>query len=439
MDAFTEVVIFLLILSLGFLLRYIPHLRYKYPSTPDAFFFMNKFKDPDYESEEVDYPKLLYQLFRFFLRNKQEIPDRTINKITPIFDLTTAVLLFIFLQPAFSTETALVATLLFLVTPFTVKHGISLSGRPFGLLLFTTSLLCLTLPVPLNWIAVIPMALVMLSHRLSTQTLFFFCMVFTLFDWQVGIILLIAFLTAIILSKGEYLRILRNHIAAIRKYMRVGHYPNQRLMGLLLAPTIAGFAIYATLLGLQNYLEFPIDLGPFTLYKVIVLEPYSELLFFIWSTVCILLLLFWIAGESFRHLYLAAAPFAFFSARILQNGSIFLVIVALLIVGSFSLSMYFSLRYEHLDDEFVEMLQQLKKIPEPMRFVVPYRLLRAAEYFSNKKGVALCFPELSEETLSLRLAKEGSTHAVINTQNRERFPSWNEISHEGNWFLLERG
>jgi len=92
-----------------------------------------------------------------------------------------------------------------------------------------------------------------------------------------------------------------------------------------------------------------------------------------------------------------------------------------------------------LDDEFVAMLQQLKEIPEPMRFVVPYRLLRAAEYFSDKKGVALYFPELNEETLLARFDKEGSTHAVINTPNRDRFSNWKEISHEGNWFLLERG
>jgi len=289
MEILIEVIILLLSLGVGSLLRYIPHLRYRYPSTPDAFFFMNKFKDPDYESEEVDYPKFLYQLFRFFLRSKQEIPDRIINKITPLFDLATAVLLYLFLRPVFGVETALVTTLLFLVTPFTVKHGVSLSGRPFGLLLFTTSLLCLTLPVPLNWIAVFPMALVMLSHRLSTQTLFSFCLVFTLFDWQVGAILLTAFLTALILSKGEYKRILANHIAAIRKYMREGHYPNQRLMGFLLAPTVVGFFIYVGLLWLQNLLEFPIELGPFLILRIIVIEPYTELLFFVCSTVCLLI------------------------------------------------------------------------------------------------------------------------------------------------------
>ncbi|MFW9957318.1 MAG: hypothetical protein ACFFCT_04540 [Candidatus Odinarchaeota archaeon] len=439
MDILTEVIELILILGIGSLLRYIPHLRYKYPSTPDAYFFMNKFKNPDYESEQVDYPKLLYQLFGFFLQNKQEIPDRTINKITPLFDLTTAVLLYVFLKPTFNVELALVTTLLFLVTPFTVKHGVSLSGRPFGLLLFTASLLCLTLPVPFNWIAVFPMAFVMLSHRLSTQTLFGFCLVFTLFDWQVGLILLTAFTIALLLSKGEYMRILRNHIAAVRKYIKKGHYPNQRLMGLLLTPTIAGFVVYTVILLLQNLVEFPIEIGSFMVYQVTVIEPYTELLFIVWSVVCIFLLLFWIAGESFRHLYLAAVPFAFFSVRILQNGAIFFFLIIFLILGSFGLSLYFSLRYEHLDTEFVSMLQYLKEIPEPVRFIVPYRLLRAAEYFSDKKGVALYFPELSDEALSKRLADEGSTHAIINTQNRERFKSWKELDHEGNWFLLERG
>jgi len=439
METLTEVIMLLLLMGIGALLRYIPHVRYKYPSTPDTFYFMNKFKDPDYESEQdYHYPKFLYQLFRFFLRSKQEIPVRTINKVTPLFDLLTAILLYAFLRPSFGVETSLVAMLLFLVTPFTVKHGVSLSSRPFGLMLFTVSLLCLTLPVPLNWIAVLPMALVMLSHKLSTQTLYIVCLTFALLDLQVVLILFAAVLTALIVSKADYIRIFSSHMALIWKYLRQGHYPNQRLEGLLLTPTVAGFAIYAGILWLQNILMFPVDLGPLVIFQITVIEPYTELLFLSWGIVCLLLLIFWIAGESFRHLYLAAAPFAFFSARILQNGTIFTILISLLAVGSFGVSLYFSIHYEHLDNEFVAMLHRLKELPEPVRFIVPYRLLRAAEYFSDKRGVSLYFPELSEEALSKRLDEEGSTHAVINTQNRERFPSWKEISHDGDWFMLER-
>ncbi len=438
MEIAAETVLLLLSLGIGSLLRYIPHLMFRYPATPDAYFFMNKFKDPNYESEEVDYPKLLYQLFRLFLRDKKEIPDRLINKMTPLFDMLTAIILYGILRPAYGAETALVATLLFLVTPFTVKHGVSLSGRPFGLLLFTTSLLCLTLPFPLNWFAALPMALVMLSHRLSTQTLFFVCLAFALLDWQVGLILVTGFLIAILASKGEYLRILRNHVLTIKKYIQSGHYPNQRLMGLILTPSVAGYAVYTSILWLQNFLVFPMQLGNFTIYRVVVVDSHAELLFFTWSAVCLVLLLAWIAGESFRHLYLAAAPFAFFSAHILQNGSVFQVLMFLLLLGSFGLSLYFVVRYEHLDSEFVAMLRRLGEVHEPVRFVVPYKLLRAAEYFSDKKGIAMHFPELSKDDVSKRLVEEKVTYAVINSQNREHFQSWKEISHEGNWSLLER-
>jgi hypothetical protein len=438
MDLITEVILLALSFLAGLFLRFIPHLRFEYPSTSDAYFFMNKFRDPEYESEEVDYPKLLYQLFRFCLRNRNEIPDRTINRITPLFDIITAFFVYVFLRPNYGVEIALLTTLLFLVTPFTVKHGVSFSGRPFGLLLFTVSLLCLTLPSPFDWIAIIPMALVMLSHRLSTQTLFFICAVFAFMNWQVGVILVFGFLLAVILSRGEYVRILRNHAKTIVKYMREGHYPNQRLMGLVLTPSFVGFIFYATIVWLQNSVTFPLQFGYLSIGGIIGVDSYTELLFSAWCAVCLLLLLFWIAGESFRHLYLAAAPFAFFSVFILQSGAIFSVLLLLEILGSIGISVYITVRYDHLDNDFVTMLQQLKDIPEPIKFIVPYGFLRAAEYFSYKKGISLHFPEYDDSTISKRIAEESVTYAVLDAPSLARFKDWKQESQEGNWYLLKR-
>ncbi|MHA2378827.1 MAG: hypothetical protein ACXADS_06105 [Candidatus Thorarchaeota archaeon] len=437
MDLFTEIVLLTLTLGMGLILRYIPHRRYYFPSTPDTFFFLNRFKDPEYKADEVIYPPLFQQMFRFLLKNSKTIPDMKLNRIAPLFDTFTAMVLFVFLRGTFGVELALLATFIFFTTPFVVKQGICLSSRSFGFLLFNTSLLCLILPIPLNWIAALPIALTLLSHRLATQTLFFVCVAFTFFDWQAGAILLTGAGLAVLLSKGEYVHVLRNHLSTVMRYLRVSHNPNQRLIGLMLVPSVVGFTIYCGILLLQSLIVFPFSIGGIVVNEVAFLVPYFETLLLTWGAVCLLLLVFWIAGQSYLHTYLAATPFAIFSARILENGPIFFYIVVMLIFASILLSLYFSLHFEHLSEDFVAILRHLNQIAGPVKFLAPAGLVRAAEYFSDKQGAPIYFQVVPKDSITDLINQEDPTHAIVGHAHVDWFSNWKEVLHLGDWYLLE--
>ena len=435
MEPAQELIFLVGILALGLVLRYIPYLKYDFPSTPDTFFTLRKLRDPEYEKELHTYPNFLHQFLRFFLRSSDRISDRTANMLTPLFDFVTSIVIFVFLRGAFGSEIALLSTLLFVITPFVVKQGITLSSRPLGLFLFTTSLLFLTLPFPLNWLATITIALTLLTHKLSTQTLFLICLAFSLIDWQVGLIFAAGFGLAILLSKGHYLRILRSHITAVIKYARGEHYPNRRLLGMLLVPTIAGFLISITLRFLQQFIPFPISVIGILIFPTMIISFYFESLVLFWGMICLLLLIFWIAGEAYKHTYLAGLPFAVFSVLLLQNNLMFWYLLIILIAGCLGLSLYFVLRFQHLAKDFTLVLQELKKTADPVLFVVPRGYLRAAEYLSAKNGIVFDFTMRDADEFTEWIAKEKITHIIIDSEHEKFANKYHLKFHSGNWNL----
>lgn len=424
------------ILVLGLILRYIPHLKFSFPSTPDTFFTLYKFVDPEYEKEKHTYPNFLHQFFRFFLRSPEKLSDQTLNRVTPLFDLFTSLVLNLFFRLAFGIEIALVATFIFTITPFVVKQGITLSSRPLGLFLFTSSLLLLTLPFPFNWLAVVSISLTLLTHKLSTQTLFVICLVFSVFDWQAALIYAAGFGFAILISKGHYLKILRSHITAVIKYMRGEHFPNQRFLGVVLVPTIVGFMVNVILRYLPLLIPFPIIIFGIVVSPTIIIAPYFENLLLIWGIICILLLIFWIAGEAYKHMYLAGAPFAMFSVLLLQNSPFFLYLLILLIIGSLSLSLYFTLRYQHLPHNLIIILRELKKAEGSVYFVIPDGYLRAGEYFSRKKGTKVVFATTTPEELVGRIKQEAITHIIMDVEHLEYTRKYHQVFQSDDWFLF---
>lgn len=438
MDPITEIFMFIVILGFGTGIRYIPHARFYFPSTSDTFFFFNKIRNADYKSKEVDYPKFFDSMIRAFLSDTENIPEMTLNRLSPIFDIISSCLMYFFVRTQFNDEIALFSMLLFLLTPIVAKQGASLSVRPFGLLLFSTSLLFLTLPFPLNWLAAIPMALTLLAHRLSAQTLYFTSFALSLLDIQIGLIMLMGFFLAIILSKGEYVRILRNHVLAVRKYMKGDHYPNQRIKGLLLIPSFLGFLAYFSVFILQKIEMLPIELLGFEIVEFISYNLYSETILIVWGLVCLLLLLLWLAGESYKHLYLASFPFAILSSLIRSSGYIFEIAYWTLVVASISLSLYFLARHEHIEREFVETVSILRKIESEVLFLAPSGYDRAAEYYSEKKGAPVYFIYVTKEELHSRVNAENVTHMIIQSTYKNWFDSWNVVVNVGQWYVLER-
>ncbi len=436
MEIVQELFFLVCIFALGLVLRYIPHLKFDFPSTPDTFFTLQKLKDPEYEKDILTYPNFLHQFFRFFLRSTERISYRKLNMLTPLFDFFTGLVLYIFLRWAFGIEIALFSSLLFMITPFVVKQGITLSSRPFGLFFFTSSLLLLTLPVPLNWFATIPIALTLLTHRLSTQTLFVICLVFSIVDWQAGLIFVIGFGLAVLISKGHYLRILRSHIRAIIKYMRGEHYPNRRLIGIALVPTIAGFLINAIFRFMQLFIPFPLIIFGMLITPTMSINLYFENLLLVWGIVCTLLLICWIAGEAYKHTYFAGIPFAVFSVLLLQNSSIFWYLLLLLIIGCLSLSFYFIFGFQHLPKDLISVLLELKNVKDPAYFVIPRGYLRAGEYFSDKKGIEFDFIAKEATELVERISQEAITHIILNSEHLAYASKYRQLYKSGKWFLF---
>ncbi|MFX1563114.1 MAG: hypothetical protein ACFFDP_07375 [Promethearchaeota archaeon] len=433
----TELLMLVSILLIGLALRYLPHIHYYFPGTSDMFYHFSKIRDPSYGEEEMMYPPLFHWFFRIFRRRDGSLPERSLTFLTPLSDIGTALIFYLFLHGTFGIEFALMAVLIFLVTPTVVIQGITFSPRPIGLLFVVSSLLCLTFPFPFNFLAMIPIALTLLTHRLATQTLFFISLGLTFFNWQVGFVFLGGVGLALLLSRGQFSKSLQSHLAFIKRYITGTKYPNRRLLGIFLAPTLLGLIGYLAIHLLSTIFPFPIVFIGEIISELPIVYPHIETIFLIWSSICLLLLIFWLAGESYRYTYYACVPFAFFCVFLIQSSSLFLIAVVILIGLCVAVSIFFSTRIQHLDRDVVTLLRYLSRNNNRVYFLVPYHLLRAAKYFSQKEGTYVIFTETTIEKVATQIESEKITHVVVNHSHLNWFPKLIQIKQCGDWYLLQ--
>jgi hypothetical protein len=116
---------------------------------------------------------------------------------------------------------ALVAVAIYAISPEPVRHFISLTPRVVGSLLFSLTFLSTLLAVMGRPIFVIPALLLggvlLLTHKMSTQTLAFTLVAFTALEGDPAYLgLLVAIIAfALVLSRGHYIAVLRSHLAII--------------------------------------------------------------------------------------------------------------------------------------------------------------------------------------------------------------------------------
>ena len=431
MEPIIEIFYFCSILLVGLTLRAIPHIKYYFPGTPDTFFFLNKIKNPEYLSEEVLYPKLFDQTLRLFVRAGKFSDGRTTNRLSMVLDAITTSIIYFFIRSQFSAEIALFTALLFFITPVVVKQGSTLSARSFGLLFASTSLLCVTLPFPWNWFAIVPIAMTLLAHRLSSQALFVVFVGLSILDIQFPLIFIAGFVLAILGSRGAYIEVLRAHISAILTYFRKRGYPNDRLVGVLFTPTFFGYIIYLILFILQLYNPFPISIP--VLFSV---NVQFESVTIIWASACFLLLLFWIAGESYKHLSVAAAPFAFLSSLLAFTDLIFLILAIILALGSLVQSLYFQLRFENVDKSLVDLLRHTSLFDDHGTMFAPSKIYRAVSFFTNCRVVPVNLHLYSQEHFDKRFLENNPTLAVEERKYGYWYSQWDEVGSVGDWVLF---
>lgn len=174
-----------------------------------------------------NYPPVLPWLLSF-------IPKKTLfhiqGFIAPLFDAFQNILVFVIaLQLTGRMEIAILAQVIYATIPLAVLENSYLTPRSLGYLNFTLAFYPLFLyslvPNPLYLIIGFVFALLcFFTHKFAAQSLLFICIFFSIIDRNIFYLAIFfsAMITAIVVSKGYYLRILEGHIANI--YFWVKNY-----------------------------------------------------------------------------------------------------------------------------------------------------------------------------------------------------------------------
>lgn len=294
-------------------------------------------KDGFIVSGDYDYPPAFILILSRF-------PLRWVEKFeflfSPIFDVIH--LIIIFLISYFLTGNIFVSLLtqgLYVLTPIIVLENSSATPRSLGYTLFTVFLFSLFFFMQTNAyylliVAVVSGAIILLSHRFTSQSVLFFSIFFTLLDKNLIYLGVVAssFLLAIILSRGFYLKVLRGHLGNLSFwYKNINYRFAHQIKGDYKQHKTGDFIfkLYNQFLKVPPFMltiTNPWTLPPF--YMFLFSVPESPILYkMMWWVVFsygLAVATTWIPrlrflGEGQRYLELSAFPAAFLSSVILSD------------------------------------------------------------------------------------------------------------------------
>ena len=184
----------------------------KYPKLMPEHYLINK---------PSDYPPF----FRFLLAL---FPKKMLEKyqwfVSPLFDFAHN--LFLFIVVYCFTGNFLIsffAQITYMLSPIVVMENSNLTTRSFASLLFSGSffsLICYTTFGNYFYllISVFLLTILLLSHRMSIQAIFFLLVIFSLIEYNFTYIAVLAasIIIAALISRGFYLKVLKGHLAMIR-------------------------------------------------------------------------------------------------------------------------------------------------------------------------------------------------------------------------------
>lgn len=280
---------------------------------------INKFVIP----ERYDYPPLIHVL----LSLSKDKYHQKLQYFAPIFDMIIGSIIFCFCFFIFNSQIALIATTLYFFTPYTFDNSYSLSARSLGNSFLIVSLLSLFLYLTYGFIftfiiSIIFSTLVLLTHRLTTQSL-----IFVLLSISVGyysiiplFIILCSFLLAIVFSKGFYYRVLIGHIDFIKIFGRrlLDKNGRKKIPNKFPNPVSIVF-------NMPIFLMFPVFL---LFYNK---PPFN--FFVIWGVSLTILSAIWVLGEGQRHIINAVPAFAIISSIWLVESQNYILLLLLTIIS----------------------------------------------------------------------------------------------------------
>jgi hypothetical protein len=301
--------------------------HYRIPNTPirKGFIFEGYF----------DYPPVFILFLSLFSKNTLEKHQ---GLIAPFFDaLLNISVFFIAFQLTNNIQIALVAQLIYTLTPVVVIENSSLVPRSIGYLMFSLAFYFLLLYSNLSsnimylLIGLNFSVLTILTHRFATQSLLFISIFFAVIEKSpIYIFSFIAsIIIAIIVSKGYYLRVLKTHITNIIFWSKnssnrfahqvYGHLPptkNPDLVGIIYK-LLSGLAPITLLISnvwiLSAFLLFFPDIP-----KTLILEKMAIwAIFFYILSILVLMIKFLIPiGEGYRYIEMTQVPTAILASYI---------------------------------------------------------------------------------------------------------------------------
>jgi len=117
---------------------------------------------------------------------------------------------------------AVLAQIIYLSAPLTIIENSNLSARSLASLLFSLTFVGILLfSISGGWLlfiyCIVMVCILLLSHRMSVQTLLFTCIFFSIYELSIAYIgiYLLGTLLAVIVLKGFYLKVLKGHLAML--------------------------------------------------------------------------------------------------------------------------------------------------------------------------------------------------------------------------------
>jgi len=344
----------------------------KLPETIDSFVF----------KEDYNYPPLLHLILSLF----NEKYDQKLQFITPIFDIVTGLVIFGCFYYLFNYSVALLILVIYILTPITLDNSISLSPRGIANTFFVGSLLSLLLYLTsynliFLLLAVFLASLVYITHRLTTQALWFVLISLTIFLHSIYplLVLFLAIILAIVITKGFYIKSLKGHYTFIKLMYKSVIDPKKldEVKAKIPNPIIMFFNMpYLICLPLF----FIVTLSNNIEYKFI----------FIWGLSVTFIAIFWFLGEGYRHIYLAVVPYAVYIS--LWVNSYKLEILSFLIVISVIFIILKLYRIENnnklhmtINEDFINCCKYIAKNKNPKDVILclPLDYTYQVAYFTN--------------------------------------------------------
>ncbi|PIT88936.1 MAG: hypothetical protein COU27_03005 [Candidatus Levybacteria bacterium CG10_big_fil_rev_8_21_14_0_10_36_7] len=179
---------------------------------------------------KFDYPPVFPFIFSFLSKKTLEVIQ---GFVSPFFDSLHCIVVFIIAYQITNNITiGLMAQLIYMTIPLIALENSYLTARSLGYLNFTLAFYPLILysisPLPSYLLfAFISTTLIFLTHRFATQSLLFIVIFFSIIDksFLYIFLFLLSGLTAIIITKGYYLRVLQGHWLNI--YFWIVNYKNR--------------------------------------------------------------------------------------------------------------------------------------------------------------------------------------------------------------------